>query len=94
LQDKTVGQYALEGRPGKTGADQSWQALKTLLETRINAGLAGKLSARSIDEILAEELATIQANEVFFCLDNNNKCQRIISLRKAHKREYRDYANA
>jgi len=58
LQGKTVGQYAPEGLPPGETADQSWQALKTLLETRINAGLAGKVSTRSIDEILAEELAT------------------------------------
>jgi len=58
LQGKTIKQYALERLfPGDTDADQAWQALKTLLNERISAGLAGKVSAKSIDEILDEELA-------------------------------------
>jgi len=59
LQGKTIKQYALERLfPGDTDADQAWQALKTLLNERISAGLAGQVSAKSIDEILEEELAT------------------------------------
>jgi len=58
LQGKTIKQYALERLfPGDTDADQAWQALKTLLNERISAGLAGQVSAKSIDEILGEELA-------------------------------------
>jgi hypothetical protein len=58
LQGKTIKQYALERLfPGDTDADQAWQELKTLLVTRINGGLAGKVSAKSIGEILDEELA-------------------------------------
>lgn len=58
LQGKTIKQYALERLfPGDTDADQAWQELKALLGTRINEGLAGNLSAKSISEILDEELA-------------------------------------
>ncbi|MBN8839946.1 MAG: antitoxin [Sphingomonadales bacterium] len=58
LQGKTIKQYALERLfPGDSDAGQAWQELQTLLETRINDGLAGKVSARSIGEILDEELA-------------------------------------
>lgn len=57
LQGKTIKQYALERLfPDDTDADQAWQELKTMLEGRINAGLAGSLSAKSIGEILDEEL--------------------------------------
>jgi hypothetical protein len=60
LQGKTIRQYALERLfPGDAKADQAWQELKTLLETRINEGLAGKVSARNIGKILDEELAGI-----------------------------------
>lgn len=58
LQGKTIKQYALERLfPGDVDADQAWQDLKTLLGTRISDGLAGKVSAKSIGEILDEELA-------------------------------------
>ena len=57
LQGKTIKQYALERLfPGDTDADQAWQELKTLLGTRIEEALAGKVSTKSIDEILDEEL--------------------------------------
>jgi len=58
LQGKTIKQYALERLfPGDTDADQAWQELKTLLNERISAGLAGQVSAKSVDEILEQELA-------------------------------------
>jgi ubiquinone biosynthesis protein COQ9 len=58
FQGKTIKQYALERLfPGDTDADQAWQELKTLLQTRINAAQAGKVSTKSVDEILEEELA-------------------------------------
>ena len=58
LQGKTIKQYALERLfPGDVDADQAWQELKTLLGARIDDGLAGKVSAKSISEILDEELA-------------------------------------
>lgn len=58
LQGKTIKQYALERLfPGDSDAGRAWQELQTLLETRTNDGLAGKVSARSIGEILDEELA-------------------------------------
>ncbi|WP_417490445.1 antitoxin [Maricaulis sp.] len=58
LQGKTIKQYALERLfPGDTDAERAWQELKTLLEARIEEAQAGKVSARSIGEILDEELA-------------------------------------
>lgn len=58
LQGKTIKQYALERLfPGDVDADQAWRELKTLLGTRIDDGLAGKVSTKSIGEILDEELA-------------------------------------
>ncbi|MEK7457711.1 MAG: antitoxin [Pseudomonadota bacterium] len=58
LQGKTIKQYTLERLfPTGSGSDQAWGELRTLLQTRIEAGLAGKVSSKSIDEILDEELA-------------------------------------
>lgn len=58
LQGKTIKQYALERLfPGDLEADQTWQELKALLGARVNDGLAGKLSTKSVGEILDEELA-------------------------------------
>ncbi|CAN7757444.1 Antitoxin ParD [Ensifer sp. M14] len=58
LQGKTIKQYALERLfPGDADADQAWQELKNLLGNRINDGLAGRVSTKSIGEILDEELA-------------------------------------
>ena len=57
LQGKTIKQYTLERLfPVDDGDDQAWQELETLLRTRIDAGLAGKVSAKSVHEILDEEL--------------------------------------
>jgi hypothetical protein len=58
MQGKTIKQYALERLfPGDTDADQAWQELKSLMTARINGGLAGEVSAKSVGEILDEELA-------------------------------------
>lgn len=58
LEGKTIKQYALERLfPGDTDADQAWQELKTLLGDRVKAGLSGKISDKSIDQIVDEELA-------------------------------------
>ncbi|KAA9383673.1 antitoxin [Neorhizobium galegae] len=58
LQGKTIKQYALERLfPDDVNADEAWQDLKTLLANRINDGLAGKVSIKSIGAILDEELA-------------------------------------
>lgn len=58
LQGKTIKQYALERLfPGDAAGDQAWHELKALLDARINEGLAGKVSAKSIVEIRDEELA-------------------------------------
>ncbi|HFX1269931.1 MULTISPECIES: antitoxin [Pseudomonadota] len=57
LQGKTIKQYALERLfPGDADAEQAWQELKTLLSTRVSDGLAGKVSTKSVGEILNEEL--------------------------------------
>jgi len=55
LQGKTIKQYALE-RLFPANGDQDWQELKSLLGTRINEGLVGKVSAKNVGEILDEEL--------------------------------------
>lgn len=58
LQGKTIKQYALERLfPGDADADQAWQDLKKLLGNRINNGLEGKVSTKSIGDILDDELS-------------------------------------
>jgi hypothetical protein len=57
IQGKTIRQYALERLfPAQSGDDHAWQELKGLLEQRIDQGLAGNLSAKTIDAIVEEEL--------------------------------------
>ncbi|EGK9149148.1 antitoxin [Salmonella enterica] len=57
LQGKTIKQYALERLfPGDADADVAWQELKKLLGNRINNGLEGKVSTKSIGDILDDEL--------------------------------------
>lgn len=56
LQGKTIKQYALE-RLFPADGEQAWQELKSLVGTRISDGLAGKVSAKLVNEILDEELA-------------------------------------
>ncbi|HDQ4465566.1 TPA: antitoxin [Pseudomonas aeruginosa] len=57
LQGKTIKQYALERLfPGDADGEQAWYELTNLLGTRINEGLAGKVSTKSVSEILDEEL--------------------------------------
>lgn len=55
LQGKTIKQYTLERL--FPDDDQAWQELQTLLTKRINDGLAGKTSTKSVNEILDDELA-------------------------------------
>lgn len=58
MQGKTIKQYALERLfPSDPDADQAWQELKNLLGARINQGLGGKVAAKSVGEILNEELS-------------------------------------
>ena len=58
LQGKTIKQYALERLfPGDVEGERAWEELKTLMNTRISEGLAGKLSTKTIGEILDEEIA-------------------------------------
>lgn len=57
LEGKTIKQFTLERLfPGPSGEDHAWDELKTLLGQRIARGLAGAVSTRSIDIIVAEEL--------------------------------------
>ncbi len=57
LQGKTIKQYALERLfPGDNDADKAWQELKAIVETRVEEGLSGKVSNKTIREILDEEL--------------------------------------
>jgi hypothetical protein len=57
LQGKTIRQYTLERLfPGDATGEQAWQSLKTLLNERIDAGLAGDVSGKRIRDVLAEEL--------------------------------------
>lgn len=57
LQGKTIKQYALERLfPDNANSDQAWQELQTMLRVRIREGMAGKVSTKSISEILDEEL--------------------------------------
>ncbi|MBW9052289.1 antitoxin [Rhizobium mesosinicum] len=58
LQGKTIKQYALERLfPGDTDGERAWEELKTLMNTRVNEGLTGKLSTKTVGEILDEEIA-------------------------------------
>jgi hypothetical protein len=57
LQGKTIKQYALERLfPGDEDAERAWEELKTLINTRVNEGLAGRLSTKTVGEILDEEI--------------------------------------
>lgn len=57
LQGKTIRQYAIERLfPGDENADQAWAELQALMRTRAQNGLAGRVSGKSVDDILAEEL--------------------------------------
>ncbi|MBX5155304.1 antitoxin [Rhizobium lentis] len=58
LQGKTIKQYALERLfPGDANGERAWEELKTLMNTRVNEGLTGKLSTKTVGEILDEEIA-------------------------------------
>lgn len=58
LESKTIKQYALERLfPGDIEGERAWEELKTLMNTRISEGLAGKLSTKTVGEILDEEIA-------------------------------------
>lgn len=58
LQGKTIKQYALERLfPGDADGERAWEELKTLMNTRVNEGLAGRLSTKTVGEILDEEIA-------------------------------------
>ncbi|MCC2613820.1 antitoxin [Neorhizobium sp. Rsf11] len=58
LQGKTIKQYALERLfPGDPDGERAWEELRTLMNTRVNEGLAGRLSTKTVGEILDEEIA-------------------------------------
>lgn len=57
LQGKTIKQYALERLfPADATGDQAWRELKALLGQRISDGLTGKVSAKTIGQIVDEKL--------------------------------------
>ena len=57
LHGKTIQQYALERLfPAPVDEDAAWQELNALLGVRIAEGLAGGVSAKSVDAIVEEEL--------------------------------------
>lgn len=57
LQGKTIKQYTLERLfPSDETAAQAWQELQDLLKNRIQNGLAGKVTPKSIGDLLFEEL--------------------------------------
>lgn len=53
---KTVTGAEQKLKAAEADADQAWQELKDLLTTRIRNGLEGRVSGKSISEILQEEL--------------------------------------
>lgn len=58
LQDRTIKEYVIERLfPGDADGAQAWRELKTLLDARIQEGLAGRVSGKRVSEILDEELA-------------------------------------
>jgi len=62
LQGKTIKQYALERLfPGDADAERAWEELKTLMNMRVNEGLAGRLSTKTVGEILDEEISESRA---------------------------------
>ena len=61
MEGKAIKQYALEKLfPYGAVSDKAWQELKSLLEARIDEALAGKVSAMSIQQILDDELRSVQ----------------------------------
>ncbi len=58
LQGKTIKQYTLE-RLFPTSDEPAWQELRALLRTRVEAGLAGDLSNKSVRDIVDEELGPV-----------------------------------
>jgi len=57
LHGKSIKQYAIERLfPAPSTEDAAWQELTALLGQRIAEGLAGKVSEKSIDAIVEEEL--------------------------------------
>lgn len=57
-QGKTIKQYALERLlPSGDNDAGAWQELKTLLGARIEDGLNGRVSAKSVEAIVEEELS-------------------------------------
>ena len=61
MQGKTIKQFALERLfPADAYGDQAWHELKTLLGARIEQGLGGKVSTRTIGAIMVEELGSDQ----------------------------------
>lgn len=58
LQGKTIKQYALERLlPVEADEEQALLQLSALLKSRVEEGLSGKVSHKSISDVLDEEMA-------------------------------------
>ena len=58
LEGKTIKQYVIERLfPGGEDADRAWRELQDLLKSRVQNGLAGKVTSKAIADLLDEELA-------------------------------------
>lgn len=58
LQGKTIRQFTLERLfPADMSEEGAWRELKMLLEQRASAALAGRVSSKSIGNLVEEELA-------------------------------------
>lgn len=58
LQGKSIKQYALKGLfSGDVDGDLAWQQLNSLRSDRIDESLPGRVSVRSVGEVLDEELS-------------------------------------
>lgn len=61
LQGKTIRQFALERLfPASPDEDEAWRELAGILQQRINDGLTGAVSEKSVGNILDEEMAAGQ----------------------------------
>ena len=63
LQGKSIRQYAIERLfpDAANQDDEAWEEFKTLMLDRIDSGLAGAISTKTITEIFDEEMARDEA---------------------------------
>ena len=63
LQGKSIRQYAIERLfpDAANKEDEAWEEFRTLMLDRIDSGLAGAISTKTITEIFDEEMARDEA---------------------------------